>query len=297
MSFKFLVTGAGGKFGQRVLHHLLDTLGIPAARVVAATRRPDALAAWAARGVAMAAVDLDDPATLRAALPGVGRMLLISTDAIGRRVVQHRDAVAAAAEAGVRHLVYTSMPEPEGSPALIAPDHAATEAALAESGLPGWTVLRNHWYFENLLGSLPQALASGRWVTAAGSGRIAHIARDDLALGAATALAGEFAGKRVLTLSGAEAQSMAEIAAIAGRVLGKPVAVVPVSPEAYAEGLQAAGLPAPVVRILASLEANIASGRLATVTSDFAGLTGRAPVRFEAWLTANRQAFLPDVAA
>ena len=130
------ITGASGQFGQRVLHHLLHTLTVPASRIVAATRQPAKLSDWAARGVIVRTLDFDDSATFGPAFDDVERALLISTDALdrpGRRLEQHSRAVAALAKAGVQHVVYTSAPKPDDSPLLLAPDHAGTEQALAAS--------------------------------------------------------------------------------------------------------------------------------------------------------------------
>lgn len=286
-----LVTGASGHLGQRVLHHLVDTLKVPASRIVAATRKVEALAGWAERGVTVRSCDFEDPALLSGALQGVQRMLLISTDALdrpGRRLAQHKAAIDAAVKTGVRHIVYTSMPQPENSPLLLAPDHAGTEAALTGSTLPGWTVLRNHWYFENLFMSLPQMLASGHWYSAAGDGRIAHIARDDLARAAAAALAGKAEGKTTFTLSGGKAYTTAEIAALVSRTVGKPIQVIPVPVEGLVQGMVGAGLPEPLARVFASFDTNTAAGRVAEVTGDFKTLTGVEPLPFEQWLAANK---------
>src|SRR5688572_21563060 len=117
-----LVTGAAGHLGRRVLHHLLNTLGVPASRTIATTRRPESLAEWAARGVAVRAANFDDPGSLVAAFQGASRLLLISTDTLdkpGHRVIQHRAAIDAAAKAGVDHVIYTSMPSPETSLVLF----------------------------------------------------------------------------------------------------------------------------------------------------------------------------------
>lgn len=288
-----IVTGAGGQLGQRVLAHLLDTLHVPADRIVAATRKPEALSSWAARGIDVRAADFEDPASLAAAFRGGDRLLLISTDALdrpGRRLAQHRAAIRAAEAAGIRHLVYTSMPKPEDSPLLLAPDHLGSERALADSALPGWTVLRNHWYFENLFMSVPQALASGQWYSAAGDGGIAHIARDDLARAAATALAGDGDGKRTLTLSGAQAHTTADIAAAVARATGKPLQVVPVPVETLVQGMIGAGLPEPLAQVFASFDTNTAAGRIAEITGDYKALTGVDPQPFETWLAANAAA-------
>lgn len=289
-----LVTGAGGKLGQRVLHHLLTSLNIPSSRIVAATRKPEALADWAAKGVSVRAADFDDAASLAKAFAGIGRLLLISTNSLdqaGRRLAQHKTALEAAVKAGVRHLVYTSMPKPETSAVLFAPDHAGTEAALAASTLPEWTVLRNNWYFENLFLSLPSALASGSWYSAAGEGKIAHISRDDLARAAATALSGATHGKTTLTLSGAKGYSTAEIAALVAKAAGKPLAVIPVPVEGLVQGMVAHGLPEPIARVLASFDTNTAQGGLADVTGDYRKLTGLEPEFFEVWLSNNKSVF------
>jgi|SRR3954470_21623421 nucleoside-diphosphate-sugar epimerase len=45
-----LVTGATGHLGQRVLHHLADTLRVPGNRIIATTRKPESLSAWAVKG-------------------------------------------------------------------------------------------------------------------------------------------------------------------------------------------------------------------------------------------------------
>ena len=297
---KLLVTGASGHFGQRVLHHLLTTLKVPANNVIATSRTPDTLSSWAAQGVTVRACDFEDPASLTAAFQGAQRLLLISTDAIdrpGRRLAQHKPAIEAAAKAGVQHLVYTSMPKPESSAVLFAPDHAGTEAAIAASGLPGWTVLRNNWYYENLFASLPSALGSGHWYSAAGDGRIAQVGRDDLAHAAAAALARDFTGKATLTLSGDKAYTTAEIAALVSESTGKPIQVIAVPLEGLVQGMIGAGLPEPIARTYASFDANTAGGGVADVTGDLKGLTGTDPLPFEEWLAANKSAFIVPAAA
>jgi NAD(P)H dehydrogenase (quinone) len=293
MSDLLLVTGASGQLGRRVLHHLLNTLHVPARRLVAATRRPESLADLAAQGVTVRQLDFEEPSTLAAALAGVSRMLLVSTDAIdrpGRRLQQHLAAVAAAVQAGVRHVVYTSMPRPEpGSPIPFAPDHHGTEQALAASALE-WTVLRNNWYMENLFMNLPQVLASGQWFTAAGDGRIAHVARDDCARAAAVALAASNGGRQVFNLTGGVARSTAEIAHLATEVLGKPVQVVPVPPAALEQGLKAAGVPDFLVPVLVAFDVNTAQGRVAEVSPDLPRLTGTPAQDLRDFLVANRAA-------
>jgi NAD(P)H dehydrogenase (quinone) len=201
----YLVTGASGHLGQLVISNLLETHKIPASKIIATTRNPEKLADLAAKGVNVRAADFDDTANLAEAFKGATRLLLISTDVLdrpGHRLVQHRNAIAAAEKAGVEHVLYTSLQKADTSAVSFAPDHVGTEKALANSNLNGWTLLRNSWYFENLFYALPHAIKSGTWYTAAGEGKIAHIAREDLARAAAAALASDKGGKNTYTLTG-----------------------------------------------------------------------------------------------
>ena len=203
----------------------------------------------------------------------------------------HLRDIVDAVKAGVRHVVYTSMPQPENSPLLIAPDHDGTEKALQASTLAGWTVLRNHWYFENLFMFMASALASGQWYTADGGQGSADISRDDLARAAATVLAGSETGKHTYTLSGREALTKADIARRVSAATGRPVEVVQVPLEGLVQGMVAAGLPEPLARVFASFDSNTAAGRVAEVTGDYQRITGELPQSFDAWLAAHRSGF------
>lgn len=299
-SSPILVTGAAGHLGRLVVSHLLDTLRIPAAQIIATSRKPAALADLAARGVSVRAADFDRPETLAAAFAGAGRVLIISTDTLdrpGARLAQHRAAIAAAKQAGASHVVYTSMPKPEpGSPVLFAPDHFGTEQELKASGL-GWTVLRNTWYAENLFFGLPHALQSGALYTAAGEGRIAHVSRDDCALVAATVLASGSTANVTLEVTGPQAYSTAETAQAASEITGRPIKVVQVTPEQFAQGLAAAGVPAGFVPLLVSFDANTKLGNLSQVTDTVQRLTGRQPKTLRDFLVAQKAALLGTAGA
>lgn len=286
-----IVTGAGGHLGRRVIELLLQNP--TGAHIIATTRAPEKLADLAARGVELRAADFDKPETLASAFTGGDRLLLISTDVVGqgdRRLNQHRNAVAAAQAAGVKHVVYTSLTRPEpGTPITLAPDHHGTEQALAASTLD-WTVLRNNVYADGLLGSLPRAVATGQWMAAAADGRTAFVTREDCARAAAAALAADRAGRTVLDITGPAAVSHAEIAAIAAELTGKPVAYVPVPAAGLAAGLAQAGLPGFVVDLIVSFDLATAQGYLAGATTTVADLTGAPAQSVREFLTANRAA-------
>ncbi|MCY0094388.1 SDR family oxidoreductase [Hoeflea ulvae] len=294
MADTILVTGASGKLGTRVMHHLLDTYHVPASSIIAGSRDTARLAELAARGVETRKVDFEDADGLQASFAGVDQLLIISTDVLDgtdRRLRQHQAAVAAAKAAGVRHILYTSMPNPDDSKVLFAPDHKGTEDAIRATGL-SHTIFRNSWYMENLLMSLPHAVASGQWYSSAGTGKLAHIARDDVARAIAASLASPATGSATYTLTGPVAYTTDEIAELVSMVAGKPLAVVHVTDEQLAQGMEAAGVPAPYVPTFVSFDANTRAGKIDIVTEDAATLSGAKPVSMKDFLDASKAALL-----
>ncbi|RWB60470.1 SDR family oxidoreductase [Mesorhizobium sp.] len=296
MTETLLVTGASGHLGRAVINHLLDAQKVAPANIVATTRNPENLADLAALGVVVRAADFDDPASLENAFKGADRVLIVSTGELDlrsdRRLRQHQAAVAAAKAAGVSHLLYTSMPNPEPiSPVLFAGDHYGTEQAIKASGIPH-TIFRNGWYQENLFLALPHAISSGKWYSSAADGRIAHGARDDMAAAIAAGLASGSKESQIYTLTGPQAYTTKEIAALVSEVTGKPLEVIQVPDEALTEGVKAAGLPEDFARIIVSFDANTRSGRIGMVTDTVETLSGRKPQTLKQFLEANKAALL-----
>jgi len=276
---KLLVTGAAGQLGRAVLHHLLETSKVSAGDIVAASRDPSKLSEFAAKGIETRKADFTDEAGLLGAFAGIDRLLIISTDDLatpGGRLKQHKAAVAAAEKAGVKHILYTSMPNPDRSLVSFAPDHLGTEEAIKATGL-SYTILRNAWYGDNYLMSMPHNLATGTWYTAMGDGKLSNIARDDCARAAAAALANPPAGNRTVTLTGSESLGADDIAALVSKVTGKTLAVVKVTEEQLAGGMANAGLPDFLIKMLVSADANIRAGNFDLVTDDYETLTGAKP--------------------
>ncbi len=287
------VTGASGQLGRRVLAHLLDTHKVRPGRVVAATRNPERLADLAARGVIVRRADFDDEAGLAAAFSGAKRVLLISTDKVdvpGARLEQHRAAVSAARKAGIEHVVYTSMMRPEpGSPIPFASDHYGTEQALASAPFT-WTVLRNCWYTDFLLLSLPAALATGHLRSAADDAGVAYVTREDCARACAAALASESMTNATLDVTGPSAINHAELAKIASELTGRTLTHVPVTVEQLRAGLMTAGLPSPVVELLVAIDTNTRAGNVANVSDTVQKLTGMPPQSVREFLAAHAAA-------
>lgn len=256
-----LITGVSGHLGSLVLEHARDR--IPAGELVAATRDPGKAGDL---GVEVRAGDF--AGDLSRTFAGVDRLLIVSADGPDeQRLALHRAAVRAAADAGVRHIVYTSVTDADTSPLLLARVHALTEEAIRETGVP-FTFLRNGMYHENYL-------QPGPVVTAAGDGRIASAARDDLALAAAVVLSTPGHEGAVYELTGPRAWSFDELAALRSTTHTRVTAAERVA------GLKGFGLPDFLAELLTDIEVAIAGGALAEVRPDLEKLIGRAPTTIE----------------
>jgi len=269
------VTGASGHLGRRVADLLLERLD--PSEVVLLTRTPEALASYSEGGAAVRYADFDEPATLGEAFSGTERALLISALDFARRGGQHGAAIEAAKAAGVRHVIYTSIPEPEGNPAAAAPSHLATEVAARESGL-AWTFLRNSLYADFQVPVVAEAIASGQLVTSAGDGRVAYVARDDCAAAAAAVLTQDDHEGKTYDITGPEAIGPRDVAALAAELGGRPVEVVSVDDDAVVAGMIEAGAPEAVARIRLSFVVAAREGFLDSVTSAVQDITGNAPM-------------------
>ncbi|CAM5628621.1 FtsX-like permease family protein [Streptomyces narbonensis] len=162
-----LVTGVSGALGSLVAARLAGR-----ADVVLGTR---------AGLPGTRRVDFDAPETLPEAFAGVGTLLLVSAgygedDTV---VARHEAAISAAERAGVRHLVYTSL-SGDGDHLAYSLAHRWTERRLRRSTTLDWTILRNGLYAE-LLAGIAAPDAENRITGPLGEGRLAAVAREDLA--------------------------------------------------------------------------------------------------------------------
>ncbi|WP_294258631.1 SDR family oxidoreductase [uncultured Sphingomonas sp.] len=266
----YAVTGASGQLGRLVVESLLQK--VAPGEIVALARNPESVADFAAKGVTVRAFDYDAPETLAPGLVGVTRLLLISGNAIGSRVPQHRAVIDAAKAAGVQLIAYTSLLRAQTSPMQMAVEHKATEDLLTASGIPA-ALLRNGWYTENYLMSAGPAIEHGVLIGSAGDGLVSGAARADYAEAAAVVLARGQAG--TFELAGDTGFTHAELAVALAEASGKPVAYQDLPQAEYAKALEGAGLPAPFAAILADSDARVADGALFDESKTLSGLIGR----------------------
>jgi NAD(P)H dehydrogenase (quinone) len=294
MSFvdkQILVTGASGNLGKTVVAEL-RRLG--AIKVIAATRTPGKNPELSTLGVEEREADFDRPETLQTALRGADRLLLISTDSLhapDARVKQHRSAVQAAKDAGVEHIVYTSISSARPTAGHSIPDdHFWTEAAIYESGLD-WTILRNNLYAEVALRFAQFAFKTGKLVSAMNSQGRSYVTREDCATTAAAALLNA-TGKLIYDVTGPASVTHEELASILSRVSGKSIQAVNVTGDEIERSLVAAGIPQFAAKSIRELDEEASYGYQAIVTPTVRELTGRVPGSIEDFLKATMPALI-----
>ncbi len=279
-----VVTGASGHLGRLVVESLL-VRGIEPGRIVATTRTPENLADLADRGVDVRAADFADRQSLKEAFAGAERILLVSSNDLADRVGGHRNAVEAAAEAGVDLLAYTSILRADASSLALAADHRTTEELILESGLP-YVFLRNSWYLENYTEQLAPALEHHAVLGSAGEGRVSAAARADYAEAAAVVLSSDGHAGQAYELGGDSAFTLTEYAATLARLAGTEVAYVDQPVADYQAFLASVGVPAPMDSVLADADAGLSRGELFDGSGTLSRLIGRPTTTLEEALRA-----------
>lgn len=266
-----LVTGATGHLGRLTIDALLAR-GADAGELIAAGRSAEKLAAYAERGIRARQLDFADPASLD--LAGIDTVLLVSGSEPGDRARLHANVIDAAKAAGVAKLVYTSAPHVDSADYSLAPDHRATEAYLAESGVPA-VVARNNWYTELYAAEVRTAAETGVIAASVGDGRVASAPPADYAEGLAVLLLDDGHLGRTYEFTGDTAWGFDELAAAASELTGRTVVYRAQTPEERAADLAAAGLDAGTVDFVLSVDDTVRRGVLADAEPTLADLIGR----------------------
>jgi NAD(P)H dehydrogenase (quinone) len=282
-----IVTGAAGHLGRLVAEQLLERL--PPEQLILVTRRPEALRELRALGADVRYGDFDDPASLRAAFAGGRRMLLVSTDAVGRRVRQHRAAIDAAATAGVGHVVFTSIVNPVvGNPiGANAWEQGKTESMLHRSEM-AWTVLRFGSFAELQLPPAATAVRNRRLIANAGDGRLVPVSRRDCAAAAAITLTSDGHSGKTYVITGAEPLSVSDLAELYAELSGQPLKMVNLSDGMLTSVLIGIGTPMPIARAITAFGKAIRQGYFDVIDPAFERLAGRPPVALRDVLIAQR---------
>ncbi len=267
-----VVTGASGHLGRLVVDQLLAA-GTPPAQIVATGRDVGKLADLVQTGVTVRRADFTDPATLDEAFAGAEAMVLVSTTTVGERFDNARNAIDAAARAGVSRIVYTSLVNASTAQMTLADEHRRTEDYLRASGT-AFVILRNGWYLENYTDQLPMITQYHALLGSAHDGRVSAVSRADLAAAAVAVLTQDGHLGATYELGGTPF-TLTELAATISDVLGTPIAYQDMPVADYTATLTGAGLPPEMAAAVADADAGLARGELFTASEDLVKLIGR----------------------
>jgi NAD(P)H dehydrogenase (quinone) len=266
---KIAITGATGQLGRVAVEKLKEKTA--AENLVALVRTPEKAEDL---GIETRVFDYTKPETLASSLQGIDTLFLISGNEIGQREIQHKNVINAAKEAGVKNIVYTSLLHAATSTMALAPEHAATESALIESGI-NYTVLRNGWYTENYAGSIAGAIQAGGFIGSAGDGKISSATREDFAEAAAVVLTTEGHENKIYELAGDEAYTLTDLAAEISKQTGKNIPYNNLTEADFAGVLVSVGLPEGFAKILADSDVKASKGALFSEDKTLSTLIGR----------------------
>ena len=280
---RILVLGATGRVGGAALRHL--TSAGTDLELLGGTRRPQAADELARFGVRPVALDLDDAASVEAAVQGVNALLLVTGYSV-EMLRQSKRILDAARRAGVRHVVHVGA---SGHPTAEVAHwgwHRMVEAYIEQLGFT-YTHLQPEAFMQNLTGfgwlkpgALTNLIGAARWswVDAEDVGALA---------GAALLKPGLHAG-RIYRL-GYDQATMAELAEALARLAGTPVTLSEMDPAEFYEAAVASGAdPAYMACVRDQFRMNAAFALPDVDTTfdpqPFIDAVGRAPARWPDYL-------------
>jgi len=279
----YLITGATGDVGSKVVHHLLQRGNRPRVFV----RSVQKAQALFGQRVDIFVGDLAQPESLQPALAGVDELFLVNS---GPQIPVHDESAAKAAKAaGVRHLVKLSSMDVQHGLAIGA-WHELGEAAVRASGI-SFTFVQPTGFMSNLLAWARSIKTEGIVRASTGEGRRAFIHSEDIAAVATAALTmPEYDGDS-LPITGPEALTFAEATAKIASVIGKELTFQPISDQEAGRRYSAVSGSVAQTEAHVSLWRAIREGRLATVTDNVERILRRKPIPMDQWAIENAAAF------
>src|SRR3989442_9967170 len=269
-----LVTGATGTVSTALLGELR---GKPGVKLRALVRDAAGAKAQALQkdGIEVVAGDLEEPDTLTEAFEGVDVLWLL-TPASALEPSMGSNAVSAARKAKVGHIVRNSaIKAGHDAPNRNGRLHALVEESVKASGIP-WTILRPHYYMQNLLSSAGTVASDGMLYMNMGQGRVGMIDGRDVGVFGAKIIeqTDRHAGK-TYTPTGPDVTIMAESAVTLCSLLCKPIDYVPLPPEAAQQAMLGFGLSRWFVGNVVDYGRVYSEGWGDFTTNDFKEITGQ----------------------
>lgn len=275
MSKTVLVTGATGTVSSALIEQLKTS---PTVRLRALVRSEANAMKLRVAGVEAVLGDLDDPDSLPPAFEGAEELWQLTPP--GPRAPENAmNALWAARRAGVKRVVRMSaIGAAHDAPTRNGRLHALSDAELQASGLR-WTILRPHFFMQNLLGFAPSVASDGAIYMSLGQGRLGFVDTRDIAEVAARIFleSGERHDGKIYTPTGPESLSLADAAERLSTFLGRPVRYVAVPDEAARAAMLQMGFSPWLAGMTVEYGRAYAAGWGDFTTSHVSDVLGRAP--------------------
>lgn len=289
MKRTILLTGGTGSVSSA----LLAALEGASVELRALVRDPAKASGLAARGITLVRGDLDDPESLAGAFDGVNDLWLLNAVS-PRQPENSMNAMWAARRAGVERVVRMSaIGAAHDAPSRNGRLHALSDAEVVASGMK-YTILRPHFFMQNLLMSAPTIRGDGAFYWDMGQGKLGMIDVRDIGAFAARVLLAEpeqHHGK-IYTLTGPASVSFDEAASAIGAALGKTVRYVPVPHEAARKAMLEQGMPSWLVGMMTEYATAYSQNWGDFTTPHIQDVVGRAPYSLADFAKHHAKAFL-----
>lgn len=282
-----LVTGATGVVGSEVIRQLAAE-GVP---VRAGIHTLSKAALLREQGIEVVPIDYDEPAGFATAVSGIDKLFFVGF--AGPQFAETSRALAEAAQkAGVTQFVKLSAYGADFAPEFyIARSHRESEAAIETTGIP-YTHLRPGVFMQNLINYYGHSIRqSGQFSLAQGEGRVSFIDVRDVAKAAVTVLTRPGHESKAYTLTGLEALTYFQAAAILSEAVGETIRYVPIAAEQARQQALAMGQAEAFIEIGANMDAFGRSGGFGRITTEFEALTGQKPITFAQFAADYADAF------
>ena len=282
-----VVTGATGTIGSQVVR----ALKAKGETVRAAVRNPASAKTGADEHVAL---DFEDPASLEAAFAGADKLFLL-TPFIERFSHLGENAVAAAKKAGISFILRMSAfgADPNSDDDL-AKQHGLGEVAAQKSGID-WAVIRPTFFQNNLVNFHSASIKAQQAFYGASDGKkTSYVSSIDVGEVAAEILSNSSAhsGKTYI-LTGPEAVTDEQVAAIISEIAGREVKYINLDPASLRQGMLDNQVPEWMATHVVALEGVKSSGFAEAVTPHVSEILGRPGRTIKATLAEYADAFRP----
>lgn len=271
-----LITGATGHLGKATIDFLLKK--VPANQISALVRDESKALDLKEKGINIKIGNYHDPESLIKAFTGVDTLLLISSSDFNNRLQQQINAVNSAKEAGIKHILYTSVGikswENSGIQFVI-DDHFKTSEKIKESGLK-YTLLNNTLYSDVLPMFLGQNVLETGVFLPAGDGKVPFATRLDMSEATANILSDiqNHENKEYL-ISSNRLYSINDVATYLSELSGKTINYIDADEKVFVDTLTKLGVPQEYVGLTASFSKAIKNKEFELYDNTLATLLGR----------------------